>query len=223
VGDAIGQMLPSAIGIAISPVPIIAVILMLVTPRAQTNGPAFVAGWWLGITVVGGIVLLVSSGTTTNAAEPATWISLLKLVLGVALLLLAIKQWQQRPAPGEQAEMPGWMDALDKFTPFKAAGTAALLSGVNPKNLLLAVAGAAAIAQTGISGGEQALALVVFVLIASIGVMAPVALYFLLGSRSQRMLDELKDWLGSNNATIMFVLLLILGVKLVGDAIGGLS
>jgi hypothetical protein len=40
MGQAIGDLLPSAVGVAISPVPIIAVILMLGTPRARSNGPA---------------------------------------------------------------------------------------------------------------------------------------------------------------------------------------
>jgi hypothetical protein len=42
MGEAIGQSLPLAIGVALSPVPIIAIVLMLTTPRARANGPAFV-------------------------------------------------------------------------------------------------------------------------------------------------------------------------------------
>ena len=45
MGEAIGQLLPFAVGVAISPLPIVAVVLMLVTPRARSNGPAFLAGW----------------------------------------------------------------------------------------------------------------------------------------------------------------------------------
>ena len=59
MGAAIGEMLPLAIGIAISPLPIIAVILMLTTPKARTNGLAFLGGWLLGLAVVGAIVLVV--------------------------------------------------------------------------------------------------------------------------------------------------------------------
>jgi hypothetical protein len=38
VGDAIGQILAFAVVIALSPVPIIAIVLMLGTPRARANG-----------------------------------------------------------------------------------------------------------------------------------------------------------------------------------------
>jgi hypothetical protein len=224
LGDAIGEMLPSAVGVAISPLPIVAVVLMLVTPKASVNGPAFVAGWWAGIAIVGGAVLLLASGARAHdEGEPADWVSWLLLVLGFLLLLMAARQWQAKPRPGEAAETPKWMAAVDSFTPVKAAGLAALLSGLNPKNLLLVIAGAAAIGRTGISTGEQAVALIVFVLIASIGVMVPVGLYFALGERSKVMLDGLKEWMTRHNAAIMTVLLLILGVKLIGNAISGLS
>ena len=45
MGEAIGQVLPMAVGVALSPIPIIAVVLMLVTPRAKVNGPMFIVGW----------------------------------------------------------------------------------------------------------------------------------------------------------------------------------
>ena len=66
MGEAIGQMLPAAVGVAISPLPIVAVVLMLVTPRGRVNGPAFVLGWMLGLAVVGAIVLGVASGVSAS-------------------------------------------------------------------------------------------------------------------------------------------------------------
>ena len=106
MGQAIGDFLPSAVGVAISPLPIVAVVLMLVTPRGRVNGPG---------------------------------------------------------------------------------------------------------------------SYVVFVAIATIGVAAPVVIAFALGDRSRKVLDDLKAWLAHNNAVIMAVLLLIIGVKLIGKAISGFS
>jgi threonine/homoserine/homoserine lactone efflux protein len=213
MGDAIGQMLPSAVGVAISPVPIVAVVLMLVTARGRVNGPAFLLGWWVGLAIVGTVVLLVAgSAGATDEGEPATWVSVLELVLGALLLLVAFRQWQGRPQGDAEPPMPP-----------KAAGAGVLLSALNPKNLLLTVAGATAIAQAGIPGGEEAVALAVFVLIASLGVGAPIAIYFALGERAGPLLERLKGWMAHNNAVIMAVLLLIIGVKLIGDAISGFS
>jgi threonine/homoserine/homoserine lactone efflux protein len=223
MNEAIGQMLPTAVGVAISPLPIVAVVLMLVTPRGKVNGIAFVLGWILGLAIVGAIVLAVASGASaSDDGEPATWASILKLVLGLLAVLLGVKQYRGRPRGDEVPPPPKWMQALDEFTPVKAAGAGVLLSGVNPKNLLLSVAGAVAIAQTGIDAGEQAIAYAVFVLVASIGVALPVVVAVALGERSRHMLDELKDWLAKNNGVIMAVLLVVIGSKLTGDAISAL-
>jgi Sap, sulfolipid-1-addressing protein len=224
MGQAIGGSLALAVGIAISPIPIIAVVLMLTTPRAKANGPAFLAGWLLGLGIVGAIVLAIAGPAgASQSGAPATWVSWLKIVLGVLLLLVALRQFRGRPRDGDEAPMPKWMGTIDKFKPLTAFGFAALLAGANPKNLLLAVGGAAAIAQTGSSGIQQAIAYLIFALIGTIGVGAPVVIYFAMGERSQEMLTKLKDWMGRNNAVIMSILCLIIGAKLIGDAISGLT
>ncbi len=224
MANAIGQILPLAVGVAVSPLPIIAVILMLVTPRASVNGPMFVIDWLLGLGIVGTVVLLLADPAgASEDGEPATWVSWLKLVLGVLLLLVAAKQWRSRPHEGEDPPAPKWMGAIESFGPGKALAAGVILSAANPKNLLLSIAAAAAIAATGISGTEQAVAYAVFALIGTIGVAVPVFIYFALGSRSAELLDRLKGWMAANNAVIMTVLLLVIGVKLIGDAISGLS
>ena len=224
MADAIGQVLSFGVGVAISPVPIIAVVLMLGTPRARVNGPAFVLGWVVGLAVVGTIVLVAAGGAgATEDEEPATWVGVLKLVLGVLLVLVALKQWRGRPRAGEEAAMPKWMQTIDRFTPTRSMAIAVALSAINPKNLLLTVGAAAAIAQTGADTGEQAVALAVFVLVGTLGPGLPVAIYFALGARATHILDELKLWMGANNAAIMAVLCLVIGAKLIGDGISGLA
>jgi threonine/homoserine/homoserine lactone efflux protein len=220
MGDAIGQVLSLGVGVAISPVPVIAVVLMLATPRARANGPAFLLGWLAGLTLVGVIVLLASSGADASSdGEPATWVGVLELVLGALMLLIALRQWRGRNA---ERETPKWMQAIDQFRPAKALGFAVVLSAANPKNLLLTVAAAAAIAETGLDAGQEAIALAVFVLVGTLGVGVPVILYFVLGERSRAVLDELRSWMAAHNAAIMAVLLLVIGTKLVGDGIAGL-
>jgi threonine/homoserine/homoserine lactone efflux protein len=224
VADAIGQVLSLGIGVALSPVPIIAVVLMLGTPRARANGPAFVAGWIVGLAIVGTIVLVVAGGAgASEDKQPADWVGWLKIVLGVLLALVAGRQWRRRPRGGEEAALPQWMRAIDRFTPARAFAIAVALSGINPKNLLLTVGAAAAIAQTGASTGDQAIALAVFILVGTLGPGAPVAIYFALGDRARHILDDLKAWMAAHNSAIMAVLCLVIGVKLIGDGISALA
>jgi threonine/homoserine/homoserine lactone efflux protein len=224
MGQAIGDMLPAAVGIAISPIPIVAVVLMLSSAHGRTNGPAFLVGWVVGVAGAGTLLLVIAGALgSQDDGEPADWVSWLKLVLGAVLLLLAAQQWRGRPHDGEAPVTPKWMGAVDHFTPAKAAVAGVVLSALNPKNLVLIVAGMSSIAQAGIPAGEEAIVLAVFTAIATIGAAVPVVIYFGLGDRSAELLDRLKTWMARNNAVIMAVILLVIGVKLIGDAISGLT
>jgi hypothetical protein len=224
VGTAIGEMLPLAIGIAISPLAIVAVILILTTPRARTNGPAFLGGWLLGIAVVGGIALVVvDAAESADSSAPRTIVAVAKIALGVALLVLAWRRFRGRPRPGEDAPLPKWMAAFDRFTPARSLFLGALFGGLKPKNLILTATAAAGIAQSGLGGPQQVIVLLLLILGASIGIIAPVAVYFLMGEeKAARVLDSWKTWLQANNSTVMIVLFVVFGVVLLGKGIGGL-
>ncbi|HEY1665558.1 MAG TPA: GAP family protein [Trebonia sp.] len=121
MGQAIGGSLALAVGVALSPVPIIAVVLMLTSRRARANGPLFVLGWLAGLAVVGAIVLSVSGPAgASSSGSPATWVSWVKVVLGLLLLVVAARQFRGRPGDGQQAHLPKWMatigDAISGLT-----------------------------------------------------------------------------------------------------------
>jgi hypothetical protein len=62
-----GEVLPFAIGVAISPVPVIAVILMLLSGRAKVNGPMFLADWVVALASRYGPRLTPPPGAATPA------------------------------------------------------------------------------------------------------------------------------------------------------------
>ena len=217
MGAAIGDILGLAIGVAISPVPIIAVILMLFSKAAKRNSLAFLAGWLIGLLGAGMIVLAL--GISSSDGAPSTASGWIKIAIGALFLALGVKQWMGRPKKGETATTPGWMLSIDGFTAAKAFGIGVLLSGVNPKNLGLTIAAAATIGGGGLSSGDEVIVMVVFVLIASLTVAAPVILNLILGSKAEPALTEMKDWLTDNNATVMSVLFVVLGAKVLGAGI----
>jgi threonine/homoserine/homoserine lactone efflux protein len=223
LGEAIGDLLPSAVGVALSPVPIVAVILMLGTPKARANGPAFALGWVVGLAVVSVVVLLVAGGADDPGSDTSDVVDVVKVLLGVLLLLVALKQWRSRPGEGEEPQLPRWMSAIDGFTAGRSLGLGAALSGLNPKNLALALAAAAGIAQAGMSGGGDAVAVLVFVALGSLTVAGPVVAYLVAGEKVRHPLEQAEQFMADNNAVIMAVVCLILAAKLVGNGIAGLS
>ncbi len=216
--DVLGETFSLAIGVAVSPVPIAAVIVMLFTPKAKTNAPVFLVGWIVGLLLVGFVVLLIP-GLEASNGEPSTTTGVVKGVLGVLLLVAGWGAWRKRPGPAETAAAPKWMAAIDGFGIGKSFGMGFLLSAVNPKNLLLVAAAAATIAAAGLSGGDQTVALLVFTLIAASTVAVPVIGYLIVGERADESFATAKDWLIQNNSVVMAVLLLVFGVSLVGDAL----
>jgi threonine/homoserine/homoserine lactone efflux protein len=224
MGRALGDVLPLAVAVAVFPVPVIAVVLVLGSERGTAKGLAFVLAWAVGLAAVGAIGLLLAGATdASEGGEPATWVSVLLLGLGVLLLALAVKQWLSRPRADEEPAVPGWMRTVDDFTVARAGGAGFALSGLNPKNILLTAAAAAEIAEVGLSAGKQAAVLSAFVVIASAGVLTPLLLSLALGERSRDVLEGIRGWMARNNAVIMAVLFLLIGAKLIGDAIAGFS
>ena len=220
---AIGELLPSAVGVALSPLPIVAVILMLGTERARSNGPAFAVGWIAGLVLVSVVVLLVTGDADQPDSTTSTSINWLDVGLGVVFLAMAGREWRSRPKHGEEIEMPKWLATVDAFTPVKSFGLGAGLSAINPKNLALTAAAVASIAQAGLSGSESVVAVAVFVVIASASVAGPVLFYLLATDRAAGPLASLKAFMSRNNAVIMIVILLILGAKLLGQGLGGVA
>ncbi len=220
MAEAISAVLTYAIGVAISPVPIIAVILMLFSARARVNGSMFLAGWALALALVCGVVYAVSdasdAATSSTASDTISWG---QIVVGVLFLLIAARQWRSRPALGAEPEMPKWMAGIDSFSPVKAFMLALLLAGVNPKNLLLTAGAGAALAQVAPTTADAVVSLVVFVLLGSITIAGPVVYYLVGGDKAKSALDSTKGWLAAHNAAVMTVLFLFFGVKLIAQGL----
>ena len=219
--DAIGGLLPAAVAVALSPIPIVAVVVVLGAPRARTAGPAFALGWIAGLLAVSVVVvLLVGSASDPDSDDPG--VNWLKLGIGIVFLLMAAKQWTKRPRPGKEPEVPGWMATIDSATAPRAALLGMALSGANPKNLALTLTAAASIAEAGLDTTDTAIAVAVFTALGSITVAGSVLFYLLAGDRAARPLAAVKQFMADNNAVIMMVVLLLLGAKLLGDGLAGL-
>jgi hypothetical protein len=224
VGQGISEVLTFAVAVAISPIAIIAVILMLFSARARLNGPAFLFGWVIALTALSTIVYVAAHdgnvATSSTASDSASWG---QIALGLVLLLLARRNWRNRPAPGAQPAMPKWMARVDAFSPAEAAGLGAVLAVANPKNLILTLGSATGLAQLGLSTSDAIVATAVFVLLGSVTIAGAVLYALVGGERARVSLDSAKSWLGAHNAAVMAALFLVFGVDLVAKGLPPLT
>ncbi len=220
---AIGAVLAFAVGVGISPVPLIAVILVLFSPRARANGPLFLVGWLLSLTLLLTVVYLVADAVDVGASERADdGVSWVKLAFGFALLVGGWRKLWKRPPPGATAELPAWMTRIDRFTGVQALGLGALL-GVNPKNLALGLGAGTSLAQVGPSTAGAVAAIVVFSAVGSAGAISAVGYHRFGGERARASLHDLRSWLEQRHDAVMAVLFLVFGAVLVSNALSTLG
>jgi hypothetical protein len=221
VAAAIGQLLPLGVAVAVSPFSITAVILMLLSHRAAANGLSFALGWAAAITLLTVVALAVTSECSGGRATVnSTGAGTAQLILGVAFVGLAVMQWRKRGNNGVPAK---WMTALERVGPAKAAGLGLLMSGAKPKNLLLSISAGLAIGTAALSVPGEVIGVTVFVALASTSIAGPVVYYLVSPVKARVALQSWRSWLATNNAAVMAVLLLVIGVFLIGRAITGLS
>jgi len=224
MGKAIGEILPYAVAASITVSAIVGIILMLVTPKAKTNGTAFAVGYVLGFALVGTIVIVLAGGKDySSGSGPTQTVSIIKLLLGLLLVVAAVRQWRGRPREGETPTVPKWMCGIDSFTAGKSFGLGVLLSAVNPKNLAMSLAAGLAIAQAAIPTGQEVVVLIIYIVVGASTVLAPVVVYFAMGDRAAAILHGWRKWLEENNAVVTAVVLIVLAAVLIGKGITGLS
>lgn len=222
--DVISGVIAPALGVALNPFPIIAIILVLASEQAKSGGLALLAGWSGGICVAVGLLVLLANlgGLGPNEESTPRWLSLLKLAVGVLLLVLAARKWMGRPRAGDEAELPGWLAAIPERSPTQLMRFGALLGGVNPKNLMFSLIASASIAGSGASvAGEIALWLI-YIVVASATVLIPVGWYLLAPASAIPVLEKVRGWLVRHNVTILAAMLLIIGLLQVANGIDGL-
>ncbi len=225
MGEAVAYAIPFALGVALNPIPVLAVVLILAAPRGLLRGAALLAGALSSFAVVAVVVFALESGADPiEDGETATWVSVVKLVLGLALLALAVRKWRGRPGADDgEPELPGWMAAVETLSPWRCAAAGVALMGLNPKNIMITTGAVTSIVGTGATTSSQVVALGVYVLIGSAGVGLPVLATALFGSRASHGLGAVRDWMLRRHKGILAGILLVLALVLIVSSIAALG
>jgi threonine/homoserine/homoserine lactone efflux protein len=201
--------LPLALALLLAALPVVLVPVALTAKRPPGVARTFLAGWLLGILLVGGVVIALIDVLVLPSGN-STWFAYAKIVIGLLLILLGLKRWTDRRE--SDPEPPGWLAGVETMTAGKAFGLALLLATLNPKNVVIVVAAATAIGEATPVPTQQIVALLLFTLVGSIGVAAPVVATMVLGDRADERLGVADRWMTRHSGSIVSVVLVVLGV-----------
>jgi threonine/homoserine/homoserine lactone efflux protein len=212
------ELIPLALVIALSPLSIIPAVLVLHTPRPRPTGLAFLAGWLVGLAALT-IVFLEVSNLVVDLSKPPAWASWVRVIIGAALIVVGIYRWLSR---NRAAHTPAWMQTLGKLSPARAGMAALTLAVVNPKVLFMCVAAGLAIGTAGLGSAHVWIAVVWFVAVAGSTVTLPILAYAVSGDRLDEPLQRLKDWMEQQHATLVALILVVIGLLVLYKGIHGL-
>ena len=213
------ELIPLALVVALSPLSIIPAVLVLHTARPRPTGLAFLAGWLIGLAALTAVFLEVSNLLGGLGNKPPGWASWLRVVVGAALIMFGIYRWLTRK---QSAHTPAWMQRLGKLTPVGAGLAAVALTVANPKVLFMCAAAGLAIGTEGLGRTHVLIPVVWFVAVAGSTVAIPILAYAVSGDRLDEPLSRLKEWMELQHATLVAVILIVIGLLVLYKGIHGL-
>ena len=214
MADLIIEVLPYAIGVFASPLPVIIAIVMLFTPRPLPTSVTYVVTWIAGLTAVT-VVLTLLASRLPGAQGDGGWGAWLRVALGVILIAVAVRMWLGR----SRESAPAWLSALIDAGPREAVRYGLLMSVANPKELLMAVAAALVVGGSDVGPATAAGVIAVFILVGAASVAAPLAVFVLGGRSTLETLTRAREWLQRNSVMVAAAVLAAIGlILLVGGA-----
>lgn len=219
--SALGQVLPIAVAVALSSVPVTATILILLSPRRNISGMAFLIGWVIGLSMV---VVAATLGARalplSSLRSQQTAFGIAGIVIGAALLTFGIAS-VVRAIRLPAVRGVTWLRALGSIGPH-ASFAVALLLNVRPKGLLLGVAAGLAIAGNQLPPRDAVLTGIFYIVISASTVAIPIITTVAMPDRMQPQLVRAQGWLEQNGRLVTALLMVLIGVVLLGAGLSQL-
>lgn len=209
---------------SLSPATIVVFVLVLGTARARVNAVGFLFGWGISLTIVFAASYALAASGETRTSSGRTGVGVLEFLLGVALLVFAVRVLRRgtTPTPKPSNEASRWGTArlvghMETLTPVGAA-----VVGVLKQPWAITTAAALVVAQHHTTGLLAAIAFVLFTVFST----ATVALMFVYYSRypgeAEARLAELRDRAVSAGPAMGATVAALVGVFLILDGLFGL-
>lgn len=212
------EVLPSAIGLAITPTAIATVILLLGSRQPIANAVAFSAAFAVVYATIAAAVL-GAAATSTKPLLSLRTKALVEVGIGLLLLVLAAGTFlRDRSSPRKGSS---FLRAVEAARPSRALGLGLMLAVLNP-NVPILIAGLGAIAATDVSGTVRIVAATFLVVAAEVGLVGPILWYRAHPETAAQGLERLKDWIGRHKRALDMAVLLVFGLIFTGKGVAGL-
>lgn len=204
-----------ALGVAASPVPVVGVLLVLLGKRARVGGLAFAGAWVLGnATAITISIAFAGSIEVSRVGYDLPFEGLMTALLGVGLILSAWLARRGRFRSGDPFATPDWVKAIDNLSPAGGAFVAFTNATTSPKNLGLAIVAGSAIEGATTPWAAPTAEALLYVAVASLTIVTPVAMYFIFGPRAEETLGRARAYLTSRASAMMELSFMVVGVAL---------
>jgi threonine/homoserine/homoserine lactone efflux protein len=215
---AFGSLLPYALPVALSPLPVIALVMLLLSAGGGRGGLAFTGGRMAALALVTFAVALVADrfADPTEISAKNGW---LRIVLGMLIVTGAVAVWRRRPRQGEEARLPGWMRSIEGLGTGGALRIGVVITLANIKELAFAAGAGVLIGTDALSTRQTATLSVLFAAMAAGSAAALVAFALAAPATSRTALSGLRDWMARYNSAVMAVVLLAIGTMLIGKGL----
>jgi hypothetical protein len=214
MGDATAHVIGPALAIGFSPVPILAILVVLTSGGPRRNGALLLAGWAAALAVAATALTLLLHGAAE--ASDTTGTAVARIIVGVALLGAALLQWRRG---FERAEEAAWVARIARLRGREALAAGAVLVATNVKNAPLLVLAAGQLAAHDHGGPATAGAVAALVLVGSAGMAAPVLLSELAGPRAAPALGRWRGRLERHARAVVVAVFALVGLALVADGV----
>jgi hypothetical protein len=213
------QLLPVALAAAVSMIPIMATILILVSDKRDQSALPYATGWVLGaaafVTLATVAAGFLPDGRPRNRD---TAVGVVEVVIGAALVLLGVLTLARRRSESAQ-QIPGWMSRVDSLDSLTAFGLGLALN-VRPKAFLLAVAAGLILHTASLEPNAAVVGVAFFTIVATSTVVVPVVLTLLSPKRMQPRLQSARAWMARNGPVLTALAMLVVGFLILVVGIG---
>ena len=205
------------IGLAITlePIPLTTFILVLASKGGVRKGAAFIFGWLLSLAVVIALTVLVTGNKPPKSnTAPSLAALAVKVLIGVVLVIIAVRQWRRMGKPKKPKKTPKWQTGIDNMSPWFAIALGPL---TQPWGLV--AAGVAVITEAKLSSWQSYIALFGFCVIATITYLVMEVYAGFRPAQTQAFLTRTRTWIDTHTDQMIIVVSLVLGFWLIGKSI----